>query len=155
MSLKKSVIWKVIITIVIALALVFTGMPVSETYAAAYTKSLTKTVTLQQGETMTWILASKARGEVPLTYNIVSLKGVKKNEKVTINFLGPDDEYSFSISPLKAGAKKTLSSYASNSSTFGAFALVSNNTSGTVKIKLTFHVKSGKNIIKTKEYIKE
>lgn len=151
MKLVKGITIKVSVFLMFTLVFCFVSMPVSKAYAASYSKSLTKTMTLEAGETLKWILASKGKGEIPLTYEILSLDGVKEGEKVTINFIDEFDEYCYSI-PLEEGKKETIRAYADKSSTFGTFALVSNLTSGTIEIKINFKVKSGKKILKTKEY---
>lgn len=87
MNLKKAIIQRVSIIMIFTFIFCIVGMQTSEVYAATYSKSLTKTVTLKSGETLTWILASKGKGEVPLTYEIISLKDVKADEGITMNFV--------------------------------------------------------------------
>jgi hypothetical protein len=127
-------------------------MPISEVYAATYAKSLTKTVTLKKGESVSWVLASKGEGELPLTIEVLSLKSVKKDESIEVHTADDYNEYFFNLSDLKEGKKETLGAYAIKSKDFGAFANITNRTSGTVKLKIKFKMKNGKKVLKTKEY---
>jgi hypothetical protein len=152
MNLKKTAIRVISKIMVFAFIFSIVGMPISEVYAATYAKSLTKTVTLKKGETVYWTLASKGEGELVLTIEELSIKGVKDDEMLEVHTADDYDEYFFNLTDLKEGKKETLGAYAMKSQEFGAFANVTNRTSGTVKIKIKFKMKNGKKVLKTKEY---
>ena len=152
MNLKETAIRVISKIMVFAFIFSIVGMPISEVYAATYSKSLTKTVTLKKGETVYWSLASKGEGEVPLTIEVLSLKGVKDDETIEIHTADDYNEYFFNFSDLEEGKKQTLGAYAIKSKELGAFANVTNRTSGTVKLKIKFKMKNGKKVLKTKEY---
>lgn len=154
MNLKK-IYQSLLLVLIIGFLFSMVSMPSSEAYAAEYAKTLKKTVTLKPGESMMWILASKGKGDVDLSYEILSTKGVKKKEVLTLNFIDNYDEYAINISPVKKGTKDKVGAYAMKDPDFGTFALICNPTSGTVKIKVQFKVKSGKSILKTKKYTVE
>ncbi len=152
MNVMKSAKRFVLTIMVFAFIFSIVGMPISEVYAADYAKSLTKTVTLKKGETVYWTLASKAEGDLSLIIEELSLKGVKKDETLEAHSADDYNEYFFNLSDLKEGKKETLYVYAMKSKDFGAFANITNRTSGTVKLKIKFKTKNGKKFIKTKEY---
>lgn len=152
MNLKKTAIRVISNIMVFAFIFSMVGMPISEVYADSYSSSLTKTVKLKKGETVYWTLASKGEGMITVTIEELSLKGVKKGEKLEAHSADDYNEYFLNLSDLKKGKKETLYAYAMKSKDFGAFVNVTNNTSGTVELKIKLKMKNGKKILKTKKF---
>lgn len=152
MNLKKTALRVISSIMVFAFIFSMVGMPISEVYADSYSSSLTKTVKLKKGETVYWTLASKGEGWINITIEEVSVKGVKKDEKLEAHTADDYNEYFVNLFELKKGKKETLAAYAMKSKEFGAFLNVSNRTSGTVELKIKMKMKNGKKVLKTKSF---